>query len=97
MDDCAAAQAVELVRALRDQLHETTQHLAQLERQGDTATNGQASAIRSETAALRRDINEAQTLIGRLQRRYLNDLNDHGHARPRRLHDAKLARRVVPR
>ena len=72
MDDNTAAQAVELIRALRDQLHEMTQHLVRFERQGATATNGQASAIRSETAALRRDINEAQILIGRLQRRYLN-------------------------
>ena len=97
MDDNAAAQAVELIRALRDQLHEMTQHLVRFERQGATATNGQASAIRSETAALRRDINEAQTLIARLQRRYLNDLNDRGHARPRPLHDAKPARRALPR
>ncbi|MGO9926309.1 MAG: hypothetical protein ACLPLP_09255 [Mycobacterium sp.] len=94
MDECAAAQAVELIRALRDQLHDMTQHLARLERQGATARNGQASAIRSETAALRRDINEAQILVGRLQRRYLNR---DGHAQPRRPQDTKLARRVVPR
>jgi hypothetical protein len=43
-DDQAAAQAVELVRALCDQLHAMTRRLARLERQGVTGTNGRASA-----------------------------------------------------
>jgi uncharacterized protein YhaN len=68
----SAAQAVKLVRALCDQLHEMTRELARLERQGVTATNSRASAIRQAAAALRRDINEAQILIDRLERRYGN-------------------------
>jgi hypothetical protein len=80
MDEPGAAQAVELVRALRDQLHEMTHELVRLEAQDVTSTS-QASAIRYATAALRRDINEAKTLIDRLQRRYLNS---DGHAQARR-------------
>jgi hypothetical protein len=68
----SAAQAVKLVRALCDQLHEMTRELARLERQGVTATSRRASAIRQAAAALRRDINEAQILIDRLERRYVN-------------------------
>jgi hypothetical protein len=60
-DDQAAAQAVELVRALCDQLHEMTRQLSRLECQGVTGTNGRESAtIRHEAAALRRDISKAQ-------------------------------------
>ena len=81
MDRRDAAQAVELVRALRDQLHEMTHRLAWLERQDFTGRNGGASAIRCEAAALRLDISEAEILIDRLQRRYLNG---DGHAQPRR-------------
>ena len=66
------AQAVELVRALRHQLHEMTTQLAWVERQGVTSRNGRACAMRQEPAALRRDIQDAQALIDRLQRRYLN-------------------------
>jgi hypothetical protein len=80
-DDQAAAQAVELVRALCDQLHAMTRRLARLERQGVTGTNGRASAaVRHEAAALRRDIHQAQFLIDRLERRYLNG---NGHVQPR--------------
>jgi hypothetical protein len=61
------AQALHLVRALRDQLHEMTHELVRLERQDATGMNGRASAIRCEAAAPRRDINEAQILIDRLQ------------------------------
>ena len=81
MDQRDAAQAVELVRALRDQLHEMTHQLVRLERLDVTGASSRASAIRCEAAALRRDINEAQILIARLQRRYLNS---DGHAQPRR-------------
>jgi hypothetical protein len=70
--DCEAAQAVELVRALRHQLHEMTTQLARVERQGVTGRNGRACALRLDAAALRRDMQEAQVLIDRLQRRYLN-------------------------
>jgi hypothetical protein len=58
---------------LCDRLHEMTRRLARLERQGVTGTRGRTSAsIRCEAAALRRDINKAQILIDRLERRYLN-------------------------
>ena len=80
VDEHDAAQAVELIRALRDQLHEMTRQLSRLERLGVIGANGRASAtIRHEAAALRRDISKAQFLIGRLQRRYLNG---NGHAQP---------------
>jgi hypothetical protein len=72
MGDCQAAQAVELVRALRHQLHEMTTRLAWVERQDVTGRNGRACAMRMAAAALRRDIQEAELLIDRLQRRYLN-------------------------
>ncbi len=75
-----AAQAVKPAHALRQQLHEMTQQLVRLERQDVTGTNGQPSAIRREEAALRGDISEAQFLIDRLERRYLNG---NGHAQPR--------------
>ena len=67
-----AAQAVELIRALRYQLDKMTAQLAWIERQGVTARNSRACAMRLEAAALRRDIREAESLIDRLQRRYLN-------------------------
>jgi hypothetical protein len=93
-DDQAAAQAVELVRALRDQLHKMTRQLARLEREDVTGTNSRASAIRHEAAALRVDIGEAQFLIDRLERRYLNG-NGHAHPRlpeqPRRSADLGIA------
>jgi hypothetical protein len=49
-----------------------TTQLARVERQDVTGRNGRACALRTEAAALRRDIQEAQFLIDRLQRRYLN-------------------------
>jgi hypothetical protein len=64
--DCDVAQAVELIRALKQQLHEMTTQLAWVERHGFT------DATRLEAAALRRDIQEAQFLIDGLRRRYLN-------------------------
>ncbi|MGZ3382691.1 MAG: hypothetical protein ACXVBB_20845 [Isosphaeraceae bacterium] len=68
-----AAQAVEFVRALRDQLEEMVLELAWVERQRLNASRGsRVSALRWQAAALRRDINEAQILIDRLQHRYLN-------------------------
>ena len=80
MGDCDAAQAVELIRALRDQLHEMTTQLARVERQVvlrvDTLERpGTRDAVGSRQAAPRhasRDMQEAQALIDRLQRRYLN-------------------------
>lgn len=74
------AQAVEMVRALRVQLVEMTSQLAWIERQDVTGRNARACAMRIEAAALRRDINEAQILIDRLQRRYHN-ANKHNEQR----------------
>ena len=72
MADCNRAQAVELIRALRCLLREMTVHLAWLEDHDVvTASNGRPSAIPVDAAALRRDIQEAQAHIDRLQRRYL--------------------------
>jgi hypothetical protein len=56
---------VELVRALREQLDKMTARLARIERQVVTRRR------RLEAASLRHDINQAQLLIDRLQRRYL--------------------------
>ena len=80
MDACDAEQAWQLVRALRAQVHEMTRRLDWLERQSLTNFSARrAATLRLEIAALRRDINEAQMFISRLQRRYLAD-NDAGHA-----------------
>jgi hypothetical protein len=92
VDERDAAQAAELVRALRDQLHQMTHQLVRLECQDVSGRSSRASAIRCEAAALRRDIDEAQILIDRLQRRYLNS---DGHAQPRR--PAKQPRRSAAR
>jgi hypothetical protein len=73
MGDCERAQAAEFVRALCHQLREMTTHLERIERQDVTGTNGRACAMRSEAAALRKDIREAQRLIDRLRRRYFLD------------------------
>jgi len=72
------AQALELVRALRHQLHEMTSQLVWVERQDVTGRNGRACAMRMEAAALRRDSQEAQALIDQLQRRYLNGDGESG-------------------
>ena len=80
VDACDVAQAVELVRALRAQLLRMIGQLAWIERQDVTRRNGRAWAMRVEAATLRRDINEAQILIDRLQRRYLN-ANKHNEQR----------------
>ena len=71
MGDCDAAQAVELIRALCDQLREMTHHLAWVDSR-DVTTTSQAGAKRLEAAALRRDIAEAQMHIDRLQHRYFS-------------------------
>jgi hypothetical protein len=68
--NCDVAQALELVRALRHQLHEMTTRLAWVECQDVTGRKGRAA--RTEGAELRREIKEAQALIDGLQRRYLN-------------------------
>jgi hypothetical protein len=69
---CETAQAMQLIRALRAQLHEMTTQLAQVERRDVTLMKrGRASALRLQASALRRDIKEAQALIDQLQRRYL--------------------------
>ncbi len=63
---------MELVRALRDELHEMTSQLAWVQSRSITGAGGRACAMRLEAAALRRDIAESQRHINRLQRRYLN-------------------------
>src|SRR5215813_7518595 len=72
MSNHQTAQAVRLIDALQDQLDKMTVELAWIERQDVTARSAQACAMRMEATALRRDIQEAQFLIDRLQRRYLN-------------------------
>ncbi|MGA9493629.1 MAG: hypothetical protein WBV80_25740 [Mycobacterium sp.] len=64
------AQAAELVGALCHQLDDMTTRLHQVERQG--VKNTRSCAIRLEAAALRKDLGEAQRLIDRLKRRYLD-------------------------
>jgi hypothetical protein len=86
--DCEAAQAVELARALRHQLHEMTTQLARVERQDVTGRKGRA--VRMEAAELRRDLKEAQMHIDRLQRRYLS-----GDARTRQRRPAGGEPRVM--
>jgi hypothetical protein len=84
MDARDAEQAWELVRALRDQVHGMTTQLNSLERRGLTNSITRPGTVPLEIAALRRDTNEAQMFISRLQRRYLPDNGD-GHAtRPER-------------
>jgi hypothetical protein len=65
-----AAQAVEFIRALQAQLRKMTNRLALVERQG--VTDRSSREMRLEAATLRRDIQQAQFLIDRLQRRYLS-------------------------
>ncbi len=89
MDRPQVAQAVELIRALRVQLGEMTSQLGWIERQNMRAGNARACALRAEAATLRRDIKEAQTLIDRLERRYLERHADDG--------DPRAAPRPVPR
>jgi hypothetical protein len=57
-----AAQALILVRALRELLEKMTRQLSWVEHHGSQL----------EAAALRRDINEALTHINRLRSRYLD-------------------------
>jgi len=80
MGDHQAAQAVELVRALRHELHEMPTQLAWVERQNVTGRNGRACATRMEAAALRRDIQDSPFLIDRLHRRYLGGGTGRPHA-----------------
>jgi hypothetical protein len=84
-DFCQRAQAAELVRALCHQLDDMTTQLAQVERQG--VKNARSAAIRLEAAALRKDVREAQRLIDRLKRRYLDgdqrtQQQEHHHHHP---------------
>jgi hypothetical protein len=77
-----AEQAFELIRALREQVHEMTTQLNSLERRGPMNSISRAATVRSEIAALRRDINQAQMFISRLKRRYLPDNRDGHTSRP---------------
>jgi hypothetical protein len=64
---------VRLISALRAQLDEMTARLAWLECTGATTTRRSVvAAMRSEAAALRRDIDEARVLIDGLYSRYLS-------------------------
>ncbi|MGO9153667.1 hypothetical protein [Mycobacterium sp.] len=89
MQDRDPAQAVELVRALCDQLREMIHHLAWVE--GDVL-GPNSHAMRLQAAALRRDIAEAQMHVDRLQRRYLIG-SDRSQERPAR---RTAASRAVP-
>jgi hypothetical protein len=70
--ECQSVQAAEFIRALRAHLHGVTSRLAWIERHHVAGSDARASAMRTEAASLRREINEAQILIDRLQRRYPN-------------------------
>jgi hypothetical protein len=72
VDERDAAQAAELVRALCDELRKMAAQAAWLERQDITARNGRAFAMRTELAALHRDIHEAQAHVDHLRQRYLS-------------------------
>jgi hypothetical protein len=76
MGRCEVAQALELVHVAPSTARDDPQ-LAWVERQDVTGRNGRACAMRMEASVLRREIQEAQFLIDRLQRRYLN-----GHSAP---------------
>jgi hypothetical protein len=72
MEGRQAAQAVQLIGALRAQLNEMTARLAWVERTGATTKKRSVvSAMRCEAAELRRDIDEARILIDGLCSRYL--------------------------
>ena len=76
--DSGEAQAVQLVRALRDAIDEMTHRLAWLESRDDS----HAHAIRLEAAALRRDIYEAQRHIDRLEHHYYLSQTTARHLHP---------------
>jgi hypothetical protein len=81
MGERNAAQAAQLIRALSDVRDELISRMTWLESRG----------ARVDAAALRRDVNEAQTHITRLQRRYLG--GDVQAAQPTR--QARVARRTA--
>ncbi|MEE6177522.1 hypothetical protein [Mycobacterium sp. 050134] len=72
-----AAQALELIRALHDQLREMAAQLGRVERQHRAGLTGGAGALRAEAMSLRRDMREAQFHIDRLRRCYLSDGRPH--------------------
>ena len=76
MEQRDAAQAIELVRALRERLHEMTCRLVRVERQGLAGRDSPPSALLSQAAELRRDVGRAQILVNRLERNYLNGNGD---------------------
>jgi len=99
MENRQAAQAIRLVGALRAQLEEMIAQLARVERKAAAARSGSAvAAMRTDAAMLRRDIDEAQMLIDRLQRRYLSGKPGAGPVAPREARWAgyPLMRRTGP-
>jgi hypothetical protein len=98
--DHQTAQALALIRALRENLNEMSAQLAFIERKGAAAkSSSMVSATRLEAAALRRDMNEAQVLIDRLRSHYLT-YDDHTERHPPRRHSrasvAQQAKRTYP-
>ena len=67
--DPNAAQARQLIGALRDQLREMAPRLARAEREANGG-HIRARARRLEAAALRRDVSQAQLLIERMHKRF---------------------------
>ena len=79
MGHTVAAQAVRLVSALRDQMQAMAAQLADVERKFQAAGRSKdrraaATQLQVQAAELRRGMEEAQALIERLKRRYLDSV-----------------------
>lgn len=101
MRDQQTAQALALIRALREHVDEMRAQLAFVERKGAAAkSSSMVSATRLEAAALRRDMNEAQALIDQLRSHYMTG-DDRTERRPPQRHSrpsvAQQAKRTYPR
>ncbi|WP_156686838.1 hypothetical protein [Mycobacterium sp. Marseille-P9652] len=75
-DGWQVIQASRFIGLLRGQVREMTGRLTWLERHGGNGRTERQRAMRTEAAALRRDIDEAEILIDRLNRRYLSADDD---------------------
>ena len=71
MDGWQVGQAFEFIRALRVLLGQMTSRLSWIERHYVAGHTSRACAMRSEANTLRQDIQEAQSLVERLERRYV--------------------------